>query len=210
MKAAEELKFRAGDLWDKYVRHDFVVKAKNGMLPREVFRYYLVQDSKYFFEMERAVLIASSHAPLDEAIDVINALFGTPLKGKEVHDRLYSALGIAGSELTSTGFNLVNYAYTRHLLYYALLGWPQFLAAWAPCMWGYSDIGHFASDSPDPIYREWAEFYASDDYSSRVRTILDVLNRYPVTSDMERGFLTSVRFEIMFWEASMRREPTTF
>ncbi|MGC9210431.1 MAG: TenA family protein [Acidilobus sp.] len=210
MRTSELLKSMAGEEWERYVKHDFVVELREGRLPRDVFRYYLIQDAKYVAEMQRAVLLASSRAPLEEAISVVNAVFGSPLKGKEVHEQLYSSLGITDEELSSTGFNMVNYAYTRHLLYYASQGWPEFLAAWAPCMWGYSEVGAFALNTPDPVYRRWAEFYASEDYNSRVRAVLNVLDRYAVTPQMEKAFITSVRFEIMFWEAAMRKDPTTF
>ena len=209
-KASQVLRGHVGDLWEQYVRHPFVVSLKEGTLPRDAFRYYLIQDAKYVAEMQRAVIRASSMAPLEEAVEVITAVFGNPQRGKEVHERLYSALSITDEEVRNTGFNLVNYAYTRHLHYYASQGWPLFLAAWAPCMWGYREIGAFAASTADPIYREWASFYSSDDYERRVAAVLDVLDRYEVTLDMLRAFLNSVRFEIMFWEAALRMEPTIY
>ncbi|WP_243671621.1 hypothetical protein [Vulcanisaeta sp. JCM 16161] len=101
----------------------------------DVFRYYLIQDTKYVREMQKAVIEAASRAPLNEAIDVLTAVFSNVERGAEVHERLFRDLSITEEEVDNTGFNLVNYAYTRHLHYYASLGWPQFLAAWAPCMW---------------------------------------------------------------------------
>ncbi|MFP3310034.1 MAG: hypothetical protein RXO27_04480, partial [Acidilobus sp.] len=114
------------------------------------------------------------------------------------------------AEVGSTGMNLSSYAYTRHLNYYASLGWPQFLAAWAPCMWGHSDVGSYVASSRDPLYRAWGDFYASDDYNSRVRALLEVLDNYNVTPEMQRAFVNSVRFEISFWESALRKELTIY
>ena len=208
--ASQVLRQYVGDLWTQYVRHPFVISLRDGTLPRDVFRYYLIQDAKYVTEMQRAVIRASSLAPLDEAVEVINAVFANPERGREVHERLYSALGVTESEVSSTGFNMVNYAYTRHLHYYASQSWPLFLAAWAPCMWGYQEVGSFVRSTTDPVYREWAEFYASEDYGRRVEAVLRVLDKYEVTPEMQRAFSNSVRFEIMFWEAALKKDPTSY
>ena len=204
----ERLKELVGELWDRYIRHEFVERLKDGSLPIDVFRYYLIQDTKYVREMQRAVIEAASKAPLSEAIDVLTAVFSNVERGAEVHERLFRELSITEDEVNNTGFNLVNYAYTRHLHYYASLGWPQFLAAWAPCMWGYGEIGRYVVGTRNGLFNAWAEFYASSDYWSRVEAVLRTLDRYEVTPEMERAFRDSVNFEIMFWEASLRKDPT--
>ncbi len=209
-KASETLRASVGELWDKYVRHEFVIKLADGTLPHDVFRYYLIQDAKYVEEMQRAVIKAASRAPVSEAAEVLIAVFANPERGAEVHSKLYEALKIDESEVRSTGFNLINYAYTRHLHYYASLGWQEFLAAWAPCMWGYSEVGHLVQSSRDPIYAEWGKFYASEDYLSRVSAVLRTIDQQQVTPEMQRAFLNSVRFEIMFWEAALRKDPTIY
>ncbi|ADL18900.1 Putative transcription activator [Acidilobus saccharovorans 345-15] len=209
-RASEVLRQSAGDLWNQYVRSRFVEMLRDGTLPRDAFRYYLIQDSKYVEEMQRAVIRAASQAPLPEAVKVLLAVFANPERGAEVHSRLFSELNIGEVEVSSTGMNLTSYAYTRHLNYYASLGWPEFLAAWAPCMWGYSEVGSYVMHSSDPLYRTWGEFYASDDYNSRVRAVLEVLDQYSVTPEMQRAFVNSVRFEISFWESALRKDPTVY
>ncbi|ADN50510.1 TenA family protein [Vulcanisaeta distributa] len=204
----EILRNLVSDLWNKYTRHEFVERLRDGSLPMDVFRYYLIQDTKYVKEMQKAVIKAASKAPLNEAIDVLTAVFSNVERGAEVHERLFRDLSITEDEVNNTGFNLVNYAYTRHLYYYASLGWPQFLAAWAPCMWGYHEIGRYVVGTRNELFNVWAGFYASNEYWSRVEAILRALDKYEVTPDMERAFRDSVNFEIMFWEASLRRDPT--
>lgn len=205
-----KLRELVGDLWNKYTRHEFVERLRNGSLPMDVFRYYLIQDTKYVREMQKAVIEAASKAPLNEAIDVLTAVFSNVERGgAEVHERLFRDLSITEEEVNNTGFNLVNYAYIRHLHYYASLGWPpQFLAAWAPCMGGYHEIGKYVVGTGNAIFNAWAEFYVSSDYWSRVEIILRTLDKYEITPDMERAFKDSVNFEIMFWEASLRKDPT--
>lgn len=49
----ERLRDLVGDLWNKYTRHEFVERLRNGSLPMDVFRYYLIQDTKYVREMQK-------------------------------------------------------------------------------------------------------------------------------------------------------------
>ncbi|BCU69718.1 TenA family protein [Stygiolobus caldivivus] len=210
MKTSQILKERVGGLWEKYVKHEFVKQMKEGTLPQESFRYYLIQDSKYVEVMLRGLMRASSFAPSSQATQILSTILNTRDKGMEVHNYLLDKLGITHEEITNTGYNLANYAYTRHLYYYSTKGWKEFLSAWAPCMWGYYEVGKYVADSPNQLFSKWAEFYASDEYKRRVEAILGALDSYEFSEDLLIPFSASVRFEIMFWEYSLRREETPF
>jgi thiaminase len=41
-RASEVLRQSAGDLWNQYVRSRFVEMFRDGTLPRDAFRYYLI------------------------------------------------------------------------------------------------------------------------------------------------------------------------
>ncbi|QGA53377.1 TenA family protein [Sulfolobus sp. E5-1-F] len=206
----ENLIESVGELWNKYVKHEFVLKMRDGSLPVDIFRYYLIQDGKYVEDMLRALLIASSKGPIDKVTKILNLVFSTRDKGLEIHSRLYSKLSISRDEILKTRYNLINYAYTRHLYYYASLDWNEFLVALAPCMVGYSLIGDYVVESTHELYKTWASFYASDEYKKRVEAILDALNEINITEGLLGIFVDSVRFEISFWEASLRKDPTVY
>ncbi|WP_218259757.1 TenA family protein [Saccharolobus shibatae] len=206
----ENLIESVGELWNRYVKHEFVLKMRDGSLPLDIFRYYLVQDGKYIEDMLRALLIASSKGPIDKVTKVLNLVFSTRDKGLEIHSKLYSELSISRDEIVKTRYNLINYAYTRHLYYYANLDWNKFLVAWTPCMFGYSIIGDYVVESPHQLYKTWASFYASNEYKKRVEAILDALNEVNITEGLLSIFVDSVRFEIGFWEASLRKDPTVY
>ncbi|MBW9140848.1 MAG: TenA family protein [Candidatus Aramenus sp.] len=207
---SDALKESVGELWEKYVRHDFVKRMKDGSLPLENFRYYLIQDSKYVRVMLKSLLNASSKGPIDQVSKIILKVFQTRDKGSEVHSFLLSQLKVTEREIQDTGYSLVNYAYTRHLFYHSNLGWKQFLVAWAPCMWGYMEVGEYVLGSPNPLYNKWAEFYSSQDYRTRVEAILEALNSVDLDEGLFKVFMDSVNFEIMFWDSSMRMDPTPF
>ena len=204
----DKLKENNKELWERYVKHDFVVKMRNGTLNLENFRYYLIQDSKYVKIMLKSLIKASSLGPIEQTSKILTKIFQTRDKGVEVHSFLLDKLGITEKEIEKTGYSLVNYAYTRHLYYYSTIGWAEFLAAWAPCMWGYYEIGKYVIDTSNNIYKKWAEFYASDEYKSRIDIILDSLNSIDYKEELNTIFRDSINFEIMFWESALRNDET--
>ncbi len=198
------------ELWKKYVRHEFVVRMREGNLPLDVFRYYLIQDSKYVEEMLRALLLASSKGPVNDVVKVLSSVFGSRDKGMENSRRLYSLLNISKEEIEKTGYNLINYAYTRHLHYYASRSWEEFLVAVTPCMLGYSEIGDYVVESKNEVFKLWASFYASEDYKRRVYAILDSLDNVVIDDKTLKIFERSVRFEIGFWDSSLIKDQTVY
>jgi len=206
----ENLIESVGELWNRYVKHEFVLKMRDGSLPLDIFRYYLIQDGKYVEDMLMALLIASSKGPIDKVTKILNLVFSTLNKGLEIHSKLYSELSISKDEIVKTRYNLINYAYTRHLYFYANLDWNKFLVAWTPCMFGYSIIGDYVVESPHQLYKTWASFYASNEYKKRVEAILHALNEVNITEGLLSIFVDSVRFEIGFWEVSLRKDPMVY
>jgi thiaminase len=204
------LRNSVGDLWEKYIRHEFVIKMKEGTLPLDSFKYYMIQDSKYVNVMLKSLLNASSKAPLDKITNILNSIFNTRDKGLEVEKEVFRELNIDEAIINEIGYNLVNYAYTRHLYYYSSVGWEEFLAAWTPCMVGYRFIGEFVKGSPDKVYNLWASFYGSDEYGKRVEVILDSLESIKINEELKNIFKNSVNFEIFFWESALRKDPTIF
>ncbi len=205
---SDMLKENNKELWEKYVKHEFVTRMKNDTLDIKNFRYYLIQDSKYVKIMLKSLVKASSLGPIDQAAKLLTKIFQTRDKGVEVHSFLLNKMGITENEIEKTGYSLVNYAYTRHLYYYSTIGWAEFLAAWAPCMWGYYEVGKYVLDSPNDMYKKWAEFYASDDYKSRVDAILEALNSINYKEELNTIFRDSINFEIMFWESALKIDET--
>lgn len=47
VKLSERIYERAKALWPRYLTHPFVTEMADGTLPKEKFRYYMVQDYLY-------------------------------------------------------------------------------------------------------------------------------------------------------------------
>ena len=66
--------------------------------------------------------------------------------------------------------------------------------------------------SADPLYKRWIGTYASEEFGSVVRAVLAAADqvaasRTPLEREaMRRHFITTSRYEWMFWDMGLRRE----
>jgi thiaminase/transcriptional activator TenA len=66
--------------------------------------------------------------------------------------------------------------------------------------------------SPDPRYQRWISTYAAPEYGAVVAAVIAEADRIAPTVSaadlalMRRHFLTTSRYEFLFWDAGYRRE----
>jgi thiaminase/transcriptional activator TenA len=88
------------------------------------------------------------------------------------------------------------------------------VAALLPCYWIYWEVGKTLerAGSRDPLYARWIGTYASEEFGAVVRDVLactDALAeglRDHERETMRRHFVTTSRYEWMFWDMGWRRE----
>jgi thiaminase/transcriptional activator TenA len=106
-------------------------------------------------------------------------------------------------------------AYSSYLLASAYGGsFPELLGAVLPCYWIYARVGRelLRRGSRDPLYARWIETYGGEEFAGIVAAVLGLADRIgPELSTAERErvtgrFLTTSRYEWMFWEMGYRRE----
>ncbi len=129
--------------WRAYVCHPFVQGLGDGTLPRAAFLRYLVQDYVFLVHFARAWALAVVKADtLDEmraAAATVDALVNHEMA---LHVRTCAAAGITEAELASAEEAPGNLAYTRYVLEAGFSGdFLDLMAALAPCVLGYGEIG---------------------------------------------------------------------
>ena len=135
----------------------------------------------------------------------------------ELHRRYCAQFGITRQELEETPVAPTTLAYTNFLLATAHLGsYPEMVAALLPCQWGYWEIGDYllrrGPPKGAPLYRQWVEMYASEQFKALACWLRDLANKlsetasHPQVVRMEEAYLTSLRYEYLFWEMSYTRE----
>jgi thiaminase/transcriptional activator TenA len=198
------------------LRHPFLRGLTDGSLPRESFKFYAVQDALYLREFARALSLAGAKAPEDDWIIMFNEHAAGALKvERSLHESFFQEFELTHERVASTPLAPTNLAYTSYLLAVAY-GRPfhEALAAVLPCYWIYWEVGKELerAGSADPLYKRWIGTYASEEFGSVVRDVLAAADKVaerlrPAEREAMRGhFVTTSRYEWMFWDMGLRRE----
>jgi thiaminase/transcriptional activator TenA len=216
MALTDDLWKAIAPIYGAILRHPFVTGLTDGSLSRDSFRFYAVQDALYLREFARGLSIAGARAPRDEWIIMFNEHAAEALRvERALHEGFFREFGLDADEVTATPLAPTNAAYTSYLLAVAY-GRPfhEAVAALLPCYWIYWEVGKALerSGSADPLYARWIGTYASEAFGDVVRAVLAATNAVaegvgPDDRDaMRRHFVTTSRYEWMFWDMGYRRE----
>jgi thiaminase/transcriptional activator TenA len=198
------------------LKHPFVRGLTDGSLPRDSFRFYALQDALYLREFSRALALASAKAPEDEWIIMFADHAAAALRvERELHEGFFKEFGLTPADVAATPLAPTNAAYTSYLLSVAY-GRPfaEAVSAVLPCYWIYWEVGKELerAGSPDPLFARWIGTYASEQFGGHVQAVLEATNVVAgrLTPDdraaMRRHFVTTSRYEWMFWDMGYRQE----
>jgi len=198
------------------LRHPFLTGLLDGTLPHESFEFYAVQDALYLREFARALSIAAARAPRDDWIVMFNEHAAGALRvERALHESFFREFGLSREAVAATPLAPTNLAYTSYLLAVAYAApFHEAVAALLACYWIYWEVGKTleASGSPDPLYARWIGTYASKEFGAIVKAVIEATDetaeRLPPAAReaMRRHFVTTSRYEWMFWEMGYRRE----
>ncbi|HLS19309.1 MAG TPA: thiaminase II [Paracoccaceae bacterium] len=204
--------------WKDYVEHRFVQGLGDGTLPRENFLHYLAQDYVFLINFSRAWALAVVKADtLDEMRACSATVDGLVNYEMELHVRICAGEGISRAQLESTREAIGNLAYTRYVLESGFSGdFLDLLAALAPCVLGYGEIGaRLAAEGPAETYRDWVETYDGEEFQKLCRDVgalIDaaLLRRLgenfemtPRWAMLTERFTTATRLEAGFWDMGL-------
>ena len=209
---SEQLRSEAEPIWRQIFTHPFLRGIKDGTLPLEIFQYYLTQDYRYLEGFARSVAIALAKAPDSGTLEELAHRVLTPIE-RPLHHRLVAAAGLTMEEVQIAPPSPTNAGYVNHMLATAMQhGLGPTAAAMLPCPWTYHLLREELGQSEHPLYGQWTNFYVSGLLEESVaawRGFVDrmALEASPAELDTMRDvFITSSRYEYMFWDAAYRRE----
>jgi thiaminase/transcriptional activator TenA len=212
-----------GELWaagepvyKSILVHPFLRGLGDGTLDVKAFRFYIVEDAFYLTEFARTLSILASKAPRDEWIVAFNRdAIGTLEAERALHQSYFKDFGLSEEELRARPPAPTTLAYTSYLLATACSSpFPEALSAVLPCYWIYAEVGRALSrkGSPHTLYQRWIESYASESYEAVVETVLGIMDEAAKEEGastrrrMTRHFVTTSRYEWMFWDMGYRQE----
>ncbi len=203
-------------VYDAILAHPFLAGLTDGDLDPESFAHYVAQDAHYLRDYARALAIVAAKAPTHALTGLFAGHAEQTLQVEmALHDTLLSQLGLDPAELDAIAVLPTTTAYTSYLLatvYGATFA--EGLAAVLPCYWIYQRVGTALVErgSPDARYQRWIDTYAGDEFAATVAAVLAVADEtgtdlgHGESRRAHRHFLTTARYEWMFWDAAWRRE----
>ncbi len=208
-------------IFDAIMEHPFLAGLTAGTLELDRFSYYIAQDSHYLRDYARALSTLAGRAPDAAATAMFSRHAANALLVEQsMHSGILDELGLSGGSGGSGGSALppmspTTLAYTSYLLA-TVHGRPyaEGLAAVLPCYWIYAEVGTrlLRQSSPNPLYARWIATYGGEEFAAVVGEVLALTDRVAaevpgvVRETMQRHYLTSARYEWMFWDAAYRRE----
>ncbi len=204
--------------WPTYTEHAFVQGLGDGTLPEAAFLHYLKQDYVFLIHFSRAWALAITKADTVEemrlAAGTVNGLINEEIA---LHIKTCAEAGIDEATLFATEERQENLAYTRYVLDAGHSGdLLDLLAALAPCVMGYGEIGRTlgATNTAD-TYGEWIGTYASDGYqqvcadvgalidAAVARRLGDDPTQSPRWASLQKRFAMATRLEVGFWDMGL-------
>jgi len=218
MGLSEKLREEADSIWQAIFKHPFLVEMSRGILPMKKFKFYLRQDYLYLMDFCRALAVAEGKIQ-----DVKDLKDFTAFLYKEIAleigglERYAESIGVSTKQLSKSNYAPVTYAYTRHVLYSAYADpFSCFLSLIMPCMQLYLEIAEKIGDEEGikkiPAYSKWLATYQTKEYADLVDWLNRLLNKYSQGSSqweisrMRTLYLTSSRYEYMFWDMAYKLE----
>ncbi len=217
MGYTETLRQRADAIWRAQHEHPFVRGIGDGTLDVARFKHWVRQDYRFLIEYARLLAMATARAPDLDTMTRMAALTSETLNSEMALHRAYAGeFGIAKAELEAEPMSPTCRAYTDFLVRTASAGdFVELVAALLPCMWGFSDVGrrlHERGLPTDARYAAWIEMYASDEFADLAQWCRDLLDRLAEglppagLARVEEAFVTSCRYEYLFWEMAWNLE----
>lgn len=209
---------QAAGAWRDYTRHAFVEGLRDGSLSKQAFLHYLRQDYVFLIHFSRAWALAvaksDTHAEMLTAVGTVNALVAEEM---QLHIGICEEAGIPQDELSATAERAENLAYTRYVLEAGYSGdLLDLLAALAPCVMGYGEIGsRLAAEATSDTYADWINTYAGDDYQGACTAVGEMLENAlvhrlgenyqasPRWDRLCRTFRTATELEVSFWQMGL-------
>ncbi|HEX3033880.1 MAG TPA: thiaminase II [Thermodesulfobacteriota bacterium] len=196
--------------------HQFIKGLTDGSLNEESFKFYVVQDALYLREFARCLSIAAAKSPEDDWIIMFNEHSAGALRvERALHDSFFRDFGMKKKDVINTPLAPTNLAYTSYLISIAYSApFHEVVGSLLPCYWIYWEVGKtlISKGSPNPLYQRWIDTYGGEEYAEIVRAVLGLTNkiarnlREEEKKAMKKHFITTSRYEWMFWDMGFRCE----
>ena len=109
MRLSEILYKEVSPIWSSYLTHPFIRELKDGTLPVEKFRFYMIQDYRYLYDYCKVFALGIVKASDPDLMRFFSDFVYFTLNGEMTIHRAYlKRLGASRKEILSTPMSLAN------------------------------------------------------------------------------------------------------
>jgi thiaminase (transcriptional activator TenA) len=199
-------------LIDTISRTPFNVELRDGILKREPFRHYIIQDAHYLEGFARALSLAAAKAESAEQVAMLaSSAAGAIHVERDLHETYFKSFGVTQAEFAQTRPTPVCDHYVSYLIRTAATeSFAVTVAALVPCFWIYMEIGkgiHAQSIAANP-YKAWIDTYAGSEFELAVRKMIALTDELAEACSsgqrkrMHAAFRACTVLEWMFWDSA--------
>lgn len=214
MRLSEDLKQSVEPLWEKTVTHPVVIKLGNCTLAAEKFSVYFQLDHLFLRDCIALMCSGVLKAPDFASAHPLAAFIHLPLSGEEgLFQQYFRDTGRSQQQINGLKHLPTPLGYSEFLRNVSTNG--SFIEIITPLLaieWPYLDwakrLGAAGKSPANKYYPTWIDIHAGkelDDFVSWMLSVLDIAI-VDSTDVLKELFLTTVRYEYLFWEIAYRGE----
>ena len=208
----EQVRAKTEPIFQEVIKHDFVKDLMAGTLSKDVFGFYVNQDTLYLSEYTKVLSqVGVKCYEADETQFFLESATGILEIEKALH-QLFLKKEYLNPEPSPT-CELYNSYMARIVNNHSV---EVGLAAVLPCFSIYKEVGDYVlanqTNKDDNEYQAWIDTYAGEEFATSVAKAIEITNKYAATASeenlklMEEVFLKTSRLEWMFWDSAYRQE----
>lgn len=208
----EQVRAKTEPIFQEIIKHDFVKDLMAGTLSKDVFGFYVNQDTLYLSEYTKVLSqVGVKCYEADETQFFLESATGILEVEKALH-QLFLKKEYLNPEPSPT-CELYNSYMARIVNNHSV---EVGLAAVLPCFSIYKEVGDYVlanqTNKDDNEYQAWIDTYAGEEFATSVAKAIEITNKYAATASeenlklMEEVFLKTSRLEWMFWDSAYRQE----
>ena len=208
----EKTREKTEHIFHAIIKHDFVIDLMQATLDKDIFGFYVNQDSLYLSEYKKSLVTVGTKCHRHEEtqffyeaatgiIQVEDSLHKTFLEEQYKNPTPSPTCELYNSYLA----RIVNNESVE-------VG----IAAVLPCFTIYKEVGDFIlrmqGNRGSNAYQSWIDTYASDEFAAAVEKAIEIANTYALTAapenlvKMEEAFIKTSQLEWMFWDSAHKQE----
>ena len=199
-------------VFQEIVKHGFVKDLMAGTLSKEVFGFYVNQDTLYLSEYTKILSqVGIKCYESDETQFYLESATGIIEVEKALHEVFLNEEYL--DPIVSPTCELYTSYMARIVNNYSV---EVGLAAVLPCFSIYKEVGDYIlenqTNKDDNTYQAWIDTYAGEEFATSVAKAIEITNKYAATASeenlklMEEVFVKTSKLEWMFWDSAYKQE----